>query len=662
MGPDSEASIRRALSRLRAGAVTHDVANRTLLLDAASAALLDLEEGPLGEDRLAELVAPEHREELVSQLALARSDTPPREIYFAIRSHASTRWLCLVEGAPDAAGRREATLVDVTAHENDRRALFRQLRHNETFARLAAQLLEASSLDACLAATQAEIAGPLGLDVAVVESFEEGSDAQLQAERFARRWGEVAHFPDARTLRDEPLREALAVPRLRTLLTAPIVVDGVLLGAVSAGSLDHVRMLVEDDLAFFGSVIALVSGAVAAKRLAAANREMEAKLAQSQKMESLGMLAGGVAHDFNNLLVGILGNASLALLELPDDSPVREELKNLRLAALRASDLTRQLLAYAGRGPLSVKRVDVRQVLDEMRALLGAAIPKNVTVAYELEEGPVLVDGDVTQLRQVFMNLITNASDAIGKSEGLISVSAKRQRLPMSHFSDAIVPDAPPSDAYVVVTVSDTGCGMPPEVRSRIFDPFFTTKPTGRGLGLAAVLGILRTHHGTVRVETTPGRGTTFEVIFPALEGVHHPSSMSGRSEAPTSGSGCGKVLVIDDEPVVRTVAQRALERAGFEVLVAEDGVEGVAAFRAHAHDLICILLDSAMPRMSGSEALSKIRELDRDIPVVVSSGYAKEDFVVHDERVAFLPKPFDPPKLVASIMDAVHSRRQRSE
>ena len=657
---DFESRHRSLLLGLQAGVVAIERASGAVKLDEVARSLLGTDRPELSRDALIELIDVEYRSETIDELSLAAEEDPPRDVYLPIAGRGGTRWLrlrCETEGRPVRAPLRSGTLLDVTLHEHDRRALARQLRHNETFARLAARLLQASSVDACVEAIREEAAPPLSLDFSSVELFADGDESlRAETERLADEHGPVAYFPDLRAVDGPKLRHATSEPRLRTFITAPIMIDGALVGAMSVGSLETPRHLVDDDIAFFGSVVALAAGAIGAQRLAESHRQMEEKLARSQKMESLGMLAGGIAHDFNNLLVGILGNASLALSSLPDDAPGRTELRNLRLAALRASDLTKQLLAYAGRAQFEVSRVDVRQVVEEMGSLLRAAIPKNVEMSYELSSEKALVLADVTQLRQVLMNLLTNASDAIGRSEGRITVSVRRADVPAWYFADALFGEAKAGATYVVITISDTGVGMSPEVRARIFDPFFTTKSSGRGLGLAAVLGILRAHQGTIKVQSELGKGTSIEILLPALTETPLDRAEPRRDTPGTLRIGSGTVLVIDDEPLVRAVAKRSLERAGFDVIIAEDGLAGVSTFAANVGKVVAVLLDSSMPRLGGLEALARIRALDPNVPVVLSSGYADQDFAAAAEHdgVKFLAKPFDPRQLVAAVVAAV--------
>lgn len=397
-----------------------------------------------------------------------------------------------------------------------------------------------------------------------------------------------------------------------------------------------------------------VRGVIVAIRDITERKRTTEALMQAQKLESLAVLAGGIAHDFNNLLVGILGNAGLALSELPATSPARPTVESIELAGQRAAELARQMLAYSGKGKFVIQDVDVSSLVEEMTHLLRVSISKQVSLQLQLAHDLPAVQGDATQLRQVIMNLVVNASDAIGEDEGVISIrstllAASREMLAATHLS----PDLPAGD-YVCVEVTDSGRGMDQETLARVFDPFFTTKFTGRGLGLAAVLGIVRGHRGAIKVESTPGEGTTFKLFLPAA-GSRPVAGSEMVHGAQWSGS--GTVLVVDDEPTVRTVTARALKAFGFDVIEAADGVEGVEAFRANRDRIVCVLLDMTMPRMNGEEAYRAITGIDPSAKVVLMSGYTEQDATGRFEgrRLAgFIQKPYELATLRAVIRAAI--------
>ena len=382
----------------------------------------------------------------------------------------------------------------------------------------------------------------------------------------------------------------------------------------------------------------------------AARRKAEASEAGArhvQKLESIGVLAGGIAHDFNNLLHVVLGNADLARRHLPGDSPAREHLDEVVRATLRAAELTQQLLAYAGPGAVEIRQVDLSHEVREMATLLRTAISKQATLAWDLVPDLPAVTADPAQVRQVMMNLITNASDALGLAPGTISL-----RTGVIEQGTAGADAAPDLGDCVFLEVSDTGCGMDTRTLQRIFDPFFSTKFTGRGLGLAAVMGIVERHHGRIRIRTAPGEGTTFRILFPAV-----PRATEA-SPAPVSGAewrGRGTVLVVEDEDGVRDVIGRMLERLGFGVLAAADGVAALEALDRHSGPVAAILLDLSMPLMGGLETLQRLHEQRPEVPVVIMSGYTEQEVASQlldggGSTAGFLQKPFLPDDLTSVL------------
>ncbi len=383
-------------------------------------------------------------------------------------------------------------------------------------------------------------------------------------------------------------------------------------------------------------------------------QKVQVKLLHAQKLESLGVLSGGVAHDFNNLLVGILGNAGLALQDLPEDSPIRQTIRDIESSALRAAELTRQLLAYAGKGQFVTQPVQLSQLIEEMGHLLGSAVHKAARLAFEFAEELPVVDGDPVQLRQVVMNLITNAAEAIGVGSGTITVRTGRMEATREYLADAHLGLGLTEGPVVFLEVEDDGHGMHPATLARIFDPFFTTKFTGRGLGLAAVLGIVRSHRGAIKVVSAPGRGTRVRILFPLSElarvAAAVPEAASG--EAPARG---GTVLIVDDEDTVRRVARRILEHAGFTVRTATGGIEAMRSLREAPAAVDLVLLDMTMPDMSGAQTLQELQRIRPGIRVVLSSGYSQEEMAVPpDDVAAFIQKPYRPADLVAAIRRAL--------
>jgi PAS domain S-box-containing protein len=378
-------------------------------------------------------------------------------------------------------------------------------------------------------------------------------------------------------------------------------------------------------------------------------KKADEQLRQSQKLESLGLLAGGVAHDFNNLLVGVIGNASLALDLLPPGDPSVELLDRVIRTGEQAAHLTRQMLAYSGKGRFLLERLDLSALVTEISSLVQPSISKKIALEFRLAPGLPAIEADRGQVQQVFMNLVINAAEAIGGNAGLITVSTgieqADERCVHENFSGRIRPGP-----HVCLQVRDTGPGMDEATRAKIFDPFFSTKFTGRGLGLAAVAGIVRGHNGAIRVETAPGQGTCFTVFFPAAEGAIPVPAVVSEHKAV---HGRGTILVVDDEELVRHMAKRALERCGFTVLVARNGETAIDTFKRHPGAISAVVLDLSMPGMSGAELLPELLRIRPDVKVLVSSGYNEMEALRSFEgyRVAaFVQKPYTANSLAAKV------------
>jgi PAS domain S-box-containing protein len=382
----------------------------------------------------------------------------------------------------------------------------------------------------------------------------------------------------------------------------------------------------------------------------AARHAAEASEAESrhvQKLESIGVLAGGIAHDFNNLLHVVLGNADIALNQLSKGTPAREPLEEVVRATLRAADLTRQLLAYSGKGAFVVQHLDLSSEVREMATLLHTAIAKQAVLAWELAPDLPAVSADPTQVRQIVMNLITNASDALGEEGGTITLRTgvvhARELTDDRYDPRRGEGGQRPSGLYVYLEIADTGGGMTQDTLNRIFDPFFSTKFTGRGLGLAAVMGIVHAHKGLIRIRTELGQGTSFRVLFPPVAG---PARKEEEPSSTRSGwRGTGIILVVDDEEGVRDVAERMLQEIGFDTITAADGRQALDLLRRSGDEITGMLLDLSMPRMGGQETFMRLRASYPDLPVVMMSGYTEE--VVAEQlgestqSTAFIQKPF---------------------
>ncbi len=370
--------------------------------------------------------------------------------------------------------------------------------------------------------------------------------------------------------------------------------------------------------------------------------EFERKIQETQKLESLGVLAGGIAHDFNNLLTGILGNTTLASIELPAGSPTQGYLESIRQGSLRAADLCKQMLAYSGKGRFVVKNISLNALIEETTQLLQLSISKQAVLRFNFSPNLPAIEADATQLRQIVMNLVINASEAIGVKSGVISVNTGLTRVDRDYLGGTILaPELAPGN-YVFLEVCDNGSGMSPETQAKIFDPFFTTKFTGRGLGLAAVLGIVRGHRGALKVYSELGRGTTFKLLFPGAAGSAEATAMANPFAPVWRGSGC--VLVVDDEETVRSTVALVLKRLGFEVALASDGREAVEIFAANSARYVLILMDLTMPRMDGRQAFVELRRIRGDVRVVLMSGFNEQEALSQFSGkglAGFLPKPF---------------------
>ncbi len=372
-------------------------------------------------------------------------------------------------------------------------------------------------------------------------------------------------------------------------------------------------------------------------------RTLEMQVQHAQKHESLGVLAGGIAHDFNNLLVAILGNAELAFDDLPPGSSAASSLEEIKTAARRAAELTNQMLAYSGRGSFVVEEIDLNRLVQEMRQILGVSVSKKVVLREDYSDRVPVVRADASQLRQVVMNLITNASDAIGEDTGMVTLRTGIVHENAETLVDYLLEVDP--GWFASIEVSDTGCGMDTDTQARLFDPFFTTKIAGRGLGLAAVIGIVRRHAGTIRLYSEPGLGTTFRILLPTDAGLSVALDRDRSRGEDGAWRGRGRVLVADDEDSVRSITRRMLERLGLEVLMASDGRQAVEIFSNAGHQIDLVLLDLTMPEMTGKEVFIALRRLDPNVRIVLMSGYTELDVTerfVGRNFFEFLHKPFD--------------------
>jgi signal transduction histidine kinase/CheY-like chemotaxis protein len=394
------------------------------------------------------------------------------------------------------------------------------------------------------------------------------------------------------------------------------------------------------------------------KRAEESHRKLEAQILHSQKLESLGVLAGGIAHDFNNILTGILGYIDLARIETPPDSSARRLMEEAAKNSHRAASLTKQMLAYSGKGRFVVRPMNLSTLVTDTARLLEISIAKKCSLRYDLAAQLPACEADATQMGQILMNLVINASEAIGDQCGVIGIATGAMHCDRAYLAEAYLDEGLLPGLYIFLEVSDSGCGMTPETREKIFDPFFSTKFTGRGLGLAAVLGIVRGHRGAVKVYSEPGKGSTFKVLLrattqPAVEEKAPPA-------ADEEFRGSGTVLVVDDEQSVRDLARDMFTRLGFMVLSARDGCEGVRVFRDHVDDIRLVLLDMTMPRLDGVETFREMRRMRSDLRVLLSSGYNEQTATsrfVGKGLAGFIQKPYSFDQLIVAVKQAMERK-----
>lgn len=371
-------------------------------------------------------------------------------------------------------------------------------------------------------------------------------------------------------------------------------------------------------------------------------KRLEERTLEAQRLETAGLLAGGVAHDFNNLLVGILGNGSLILDGMSADDPARDLMQSLMKASEKAAELTRQLLAYAGKARFIARPLNVSKVLHDVQATLQSIAPPHVSLEVSAEPNLPDVQSDASQMKQMILSLVTNAVEAIPTDrQGIVKVRT---------FFEA---------GKVGLQVQDNGTGMDAETQARIYDPFFTTKFLGRGLGLSATLGIVRSHGGSIRLETVPGEGSTFCILLPAIvPATEHIGAVTHPGVAATGHV----VLVVDDEEVVRNLARVALERRGYAVLTAENGQEALEIFQQNRDRVSLVLLDLTMPVMGGEETLAGLKEMRPDVPVLLSSGYSEWEAMrlfAGKGLIGFIQKPYPPSRLVEALRSVMEGSKQ---
>ncbi|GMW00446.1 MAG: hypothetical protein AMXMBFR84_15830 [Candidatus Hydrogenedentota bacterium] len=434
-----------------------------------------------------------------------------------------------------------------------------------------------------------------------------------------------------------------------------------LLEALDAGADDYLVKPTERDLLNVRLTIAERKALerMESRQMEEAKARLEDQVRYAQKLESMGILAGGIAHDFNNLLMTILGNANLAQLDLEGNDTIRRYLETIEETALRASTLTNQLLAYSGRGKFTVVPINLSDSIRDMQQVLSTVVNKKAVVHYELHGNLPPISADLSQIRQVLVNLAVNASEAIGDRSGYIRIETGVMEADREYLTEPYMLDTAHEGMYVFLEVTDTGIGMDEDTMDRIFDPFFTTKFVGRGLGLAAVLGIVRGHKGAIKVSSDAGVGSTFRVLFPVMPDTEAQRLKSRATPKPSNWSD-KTVLVADDEESVRSITKLMLQKMGFTVLTAKDGMEALDIFKRESQNLDLVVLDVTMPQLDGGEVLAEIRRANADLKVILTSGYSEseaKDRYAHLRFSGFLHKPYGNKDLETMLITVLGAR-----
>ena len=387
-------------------------------------------------------------------------------------------------------------------------------------------------------------------------------------------------------------------------------------------------------------------------------KKLEEQMLQLQKLESLGVLAGGIAHDFNNILMAVIGHCDLAQRHLPVESPTMENLRQIKSAASKAADLSNQMLAYSGKGKFVIEPLNLSHLVKEMEHILAVSISKKAIIRYELAPHLPSVEADATQLRQIIMNLVINASDAIGDQSGVIAVTTGVMDCDRNYLRETWLDEQLTEGRYVFIEVADTGSGIEPEVIDRIFEPFFSTKFTGRGLGMAAVLGIVRGHKGAIKVYSEVNKGSTFKVLLPASS---TPAASFKTETLLPHFQDSGLVLLVDDEETVLSIGKAMLEDFGYEVITANNGRAALEIFKTSHRNIHFVLMDLTMPHMDGEEAFREFRRIDPAVKVIICSGYNQQEVsqkFVGKRLAGFLKKPY----MLAELQQAIQQIQPKQD
>jgi len=435
-------------------------------------------------------------------------------------------------------------------------------------------------------------------------------------------------------------------------LGVPLTSEDSVCGVVVVQSYRDAELYTTKDLELLSYAGRTISIAVDRKRIEEERRELGVRILRSQKMESLGTFAGGISHEFNNLLQSILGSSGLAAQMLPQESPIHSQLRVIERAAHHAAELTSQMLAFAGKGRFIVQDLDLSAEAEEAARFLPAALVKEGALHINLDSNLPRISADAAEIRQMVNNILTNALEATVDTGESVTVKTGVEHRSRAQLESAILGEDLQPGSYVVLEVSDNGSGMGPEILAKIFDPFFSTKFTGRGLGMAAVLGIIRANQGAIRVESSPGDGTTVRVYLPT-SGESSEGAKQLLEGEKAQGNEPATVMVVDDDDAIRDLCREMLEQVGFEVVTAADGVVAVELLRDAPFAFDAVVLDMTMPRLSGVETFRALAEIRADLPVIVASGYSEQDAGVTFQGngpSAYLQKPYRLKELVATL------------
>lgn len=389
---------------------------------------------------------------------------------------------------------------------------------------------------------------------------------------------------------------------------------------------------------------------------------LEERIKQTQRLESIGLLAGSIAHDFNNLLVGIVGNTDLAMMELHPEHPAQKYLEEVIKISKKMTHISNQLLAYSGKARTCVKEISLAELIKNMETLIELSVlSKKIALKFDLEENVPLISADPLYVQQVVIDLVANSAEAIGDKTGTISIVVRSMFCDRKYFENTYFGQDNPEGTYVYLEVVDTGPGIPEDVKHRMFEPFYTTKSFGRGLGLSAVAGIVKMHKGAIKVYTEPGKGTSIKVFFPALgekKNVHE-SVVPKEADIHWSKDGAetkrALILVVDDEPMVRQTVKNMIELGGYEVITVEDGEKAIEVYKAYMDKISLVLLDMTMPVYDGEETFRELRRINPNVKVILSSGYSEQDIMdrfVGKGLAGFIQKPY----VLSNLLETIRS------